>query len=591
LDRWWPAKEGAAVLDVNWTRGLRDEVSIDRVMEVTGRLASWVRLSGSPAELEAFEYLREVLEGAGLPTELIFHDAYISLPGRASVVCGGDSYPAITHSFSAATPRDGVEAPVEDLGRSASPGPGSTEGKIALQDGLAMAGQVRITETAGAAGQIYVNGDLTYEMIVSSVWGSPGERERDLYPRTPIVSVTGEVGHRLRERLAAGDRHVRLLAEVATGWRKTPLLVADVRSARSEDFVLFSGHLDSWHFGAMDNAGANATMVEAGRIFAAVRERLQRGLRLAFWSGHSHGRYSGSAWYADNMWRQLREHCVAHVNIDSVGGKGATVLTEAIAMASTRELGAEAIRELSAQEFEGSRVGRAGDQSFVGLGVPSLWMGLSEQPPSDHVTARAFAGAVGSPRSGGLGWWWHTTEDTVDKLDPEFLLRDARIYVQALGRLLLEPLLPLDLVAEAGESRAVVCELAELSAGRVDLSSLCGLADEAVAAAQRLQNWRDERRESLPPEAAAAIFNQGAKELLRGLIGPSYSASGPFQQDLAGAVPPLPQLQPLRRLAAADPSSDEARVLRVDLVRARNRVEDALARGVEAARLALERLE
>jgi hypothetical protein len=88
-----------------------------------------------------------------------------------------------------------------------------------------------------------------------------------------------------------------------------------------------------------------------------------------------------------------------------------------------------------------------------------------------------------------------------------------------------------------------------------------------------------------------AIFNEGAKELLRGLIGPSYSASGPFQQDLAGAVPPMPQLQPVRRLAAADLSSDEAQVLRVDLVRARNRVEDALTRAVEAARLALERLE
>ena len=577
------------MLDVNWNRDLREEVSIERVMEVTRHLATWVRLSGSDAEREAFEYLRGVLDDLGLPTELTFHDALISLPGRAAIFCGGDSFPCITHSFSASAEGEGVEAEVADVGTDGAPGTASLEGRIALAEGLAMAGQVRATEARGAVGQVYVNGELTHEMIVSSVWGSPGEQERDLYPRTPIVSITREVAEPLRDRLREGDGRARIVCEVDTRWCRTPLLTADLRSARSDDFVLFSGHLDSWHFGAMDNGGANATMVEAARLFASRRDHLERGLRLAFWSGHSHGRYSGSAWYADNRWRELREHCVAHVNIDSVGGMGATVLTEAIAMASTHGLATEAIREISGQEFAGSRVGRAGDQSFVGLGVPSLWMGLSEQPPSDHPTARAFAGSVGSARSGGLGWWWHTTEDTVDKLDPEFLLRDARIYMQALGRLLLEPLVPLDPVAEAEEARGVIRDLRAVGGDRFDLSCLAELADDAVAVGERLHGWRS-RQQSVPASAADA-YNRGVSELLRGLIGPAYSASGPFRQDLAGAVPPLPQLQPVRRLAAADPDSDEAHMLRVDLVRARNRVEDALARGIESARGALEQLD
>ena len=44
---------------------------------------------------------------------------------------------------------------------------------------------------------------------------------------------------------------------------------------------------------------------------------------MAFWSGHSHGRYASSAWYADTFWHDLHERCVCHVNIDSVGAKGA----------------------------------------------------------------------------------------------------------------------------------------------------------------------------------------------------------------------------------------------------------------------------
>jgi len=55
-------------------------------------------------------------------------------------------------------------------------------------------------------------------------------------------------------------------------------------------------------------------------------------------------------------------------------------------------------------------------------------------------------------------------------------------------------------------------------------------------------------------------------------------------------VPRLPLLEPVRALAALDPESDEARFLTVDLVRARNRVEDMLDRGTESARRALEDL-
>ena len=48
---------------------------------------------------------------------------------------------------------------------------------------------------------------------------------------------------------------------------------------------MLSGHVDSWHYGAMDNASADATMLEVGRIFSEHAGELRRGLRLAFWSG------------------------------------------------------------------------------------------------------------------------------------------------------------------------------------------------------------------------------------------------------------------------------------------------------------------
>ena len=51
---------------------------------------------------------------------------------------------------------------------------------------------------------------------------------------------------------------------------------------------------------------------------------MRRGIRFAFWSGHSQGRYAGSAWYADHAWRELHQRCVVHLNVDSTGARGAT---------------------------------------------------------------------------------------------------------------------------------------------------------------------------------------------------------------------------------------------------------------------------
>ena len=43
-----------------------------------------IKLSGTLEEMESFRYLKAMLDGYGYQTELILHDAYISLPGRSA---------------------------------------------------------------------------------------------------------------------------------------------------------------------------------------------------------------------------------------------------------------------------------------------------------------------------------------------------------------------------------------------------------------------------------------------------------------------------------------------------------------------------
>lgn len=177
---------------------------------------------------------------------------------------------------------------------------------------------------------------------------SPSSETLDQLPRTVVVSVSRDNGEGLKARLRAGESiEATINATVDTGWRRTPLLVAELMPPGQDidgPFVMFSGHHDTWYLGVMDNGAANATMLEVARLCAGKRDVWKRGLRLCFWSGHSHGRYSGSAWYADHHWSELERRCVVHVNVDSTGGRGASVLTDAPASAELLPLTREAVR-------------------------------------------------------------------------------------------------------------------------------------------------------------------------------------------------------------------------------------------------------
>lgn len=343
-----------------------EAVSQDLLMDYVRNIASEVRLSGSEEELRAFKYVQDKLEGFGLQTHLQFCDAYISLPVDASLQINGKDYKCITHSMSKQTPKQGISGELVYIEEENEQNKGLIASKIVLIDGLATPGTVRWAEENGALGVIFINGPHTHEMIVSNVWGSPTSESFETLPTLSVISVVEEIGNKMKKLVKNQvNTQVTFKTTVDTGWRKIPILTADVKSqADTNQFVLFSGHIDSWHYGAMDNGTANATMVEVARIISSRAEELKRSVRFAFWSGHSHGRYAASAWYADHHWEDLHENGVVHVNIDSVGAKNAVVLTESNCMAETKEVVQNSIRTISGQNFKGTRYSRSGDQSF-----------------------------------------------------------------------------------------------------------------------------------------------------------------------------------------------------------------------------------
>ncbi|HLW60054.1 MAG TPA: M28 family peptidase [bacterium] len=565
-------------------RQIKDAISPSKLMRYTSDLSRWVRLSGSEEEGYAFDYLEAILKGFGLTVQRDRHDALISWPGEAALEVTAparNTIRCITHSFAASTPPGGLDTEVVAVG--AGYRGAQMRGKVALVDGLAMPGPTRLAEHAGALGIIFINPAHLYESIVSTVWGSPTPEAMGMLPKVVAVSVSQTDGAALRAHAQNGTLRVNIRAAVDTRWRKTPILIADLAGHETDRFILFSGHVDSWYHGSMDNGSANAVMVELARIFSRRRARLRRGIRFAFWSGHSHGRYSGSSWYADQYWQELYQRAVLHLNIDSPGGKGATVLSEAPTMAETWALAARGIRDVTGQELQQRRLRHNADQSFWGIGVPSMFSDLSTQPPAEGAGDES-GGATLHHR---LGWWWHTVDDTIDKVDRANLHRDAQVYALVLWWWCTAPVLPLDYRETVAELREVLRGLQAAAGDAFDMAPPLDALDRLAAATERLAVAMEHIR-AIPgrgtrrQRAAAAAINDALMQLGRTLIPVTYTAAGPFDHDPAAPVPAIPGLQSAAQLGALAPGSDERKALHVRLIRERNKLVHAINTAIES---------
>ena len=550
------------------------EVSAERLMTHVRTMGAWERESGSPGEARAYDYIASCLAEAGLEVEHTQVEALISLPevGRL-VLPDGAVIEGLAHAFSPSV--DGLEADLVDAGEGtpAEYAQVSAAGKIVLLQGLATPGRAWAAQTAGTAGQVFVNLDRLHNMIVTTVWGTPTPETAWRIPKTPCLSIRRADAERLRALLARGPLRLRLVTRVRTGWVPIPHLVARLEAGSEDRFVLFSGHVDAWHHGAMDNGTANATMLEVARLLGSRRRALRRGLRLAFWSGHSHGRYAGSTWYADQAWLDLHRRCALHLYVDSVGARGATDYSVLHATEEAQGFAETVVRDVTGQAARGRRFSRAGDQSFWGIGIPSAFMALSGVPRQDTELSRTMERLFGTS---GFPWWWHTREDTVDKIDADVLHLDTQVYVAAVLRTLDAPLVPIEPARAVRMLDGLLAELAAAAGRHADLAAAVSAAGRLVEKTEALAGSLDALVASGGEPARLEAANRLLLRLSRVLVPLAYTTGDRFAHDLALPLAPLAGLQRARDLGTMAPGSDAFRFAVAAVGRERNRVTHAL---------------
>ncbi len=562
-------------------QAVTQRVSADRLLAHLQWFAQVRRDTGGPGEARAAEYIADQLRATGVPAQVHEFDAYLSYPIRATLEVLAPArmqFPCLTHSFGRATGPDGVVADLlylddGDVNRGA--------GRACMIDGLATPVTILRASRAGCAAVVFANQDrVIHNMIGTTIWGTPALDQVERFPQVPVVSVSLQSGETLRRLLMdSGQVTVRIVTDVKTGWVRSRLPEARIPgSGGVPAFVLVGGHYCSWHAGVTDNATGDACLLEMARILWEQRGDLRRNVRICWWPGHSHGRYSGSTWYADTFFTELAEHCLAYHNIDSPGVRGATRYVARSTTAELERFCRAMIERVTGQaQAPVHRPSRSADQSFLANGVPSF----STYPflPDDHPDRRSWTGGSAA------AWWWHTELDTLDKADPEILALDTRLSLTAVLELANAAVLPFNHADTGREIRAAVARLATAVEQHLDLAPALAEAEAFLEVAEKLEAAKG--RATGP---SVERLNETLVRISRILVPVVYSQGGRFHHDPAEASPvmratgqfTLPGLSKAEALPGLAGKA-EFGFLRAQVTRERNRLVTALRHATRLA--------
>lgn len=542
------------------------------------------RLAGTPPCEKAAAYIQQMMEDYGLDTDMYNFEAYNSHPGIADlhiVTPEERVIDAIVQAHCASTCPNGIKGKLMYLGSGGEEEycGRDVEGKIVLVE-LSYAPprpeKARIAARHGAKAMIIMNwGDRTHDTLprgaVKSVWGNPTPTTFAEIPQIPVVGISRASGEYLKCLLKGGEVEVWLRVESNRRWEKMSQPVGWIKGTEEpEKFILVGGHFEAWCGGATCNATGNGLMLELARVFYELRDQLRRSVVFAFWNGHEIAEAAGSSWYVDTFWDELTTNGVAYINIDSPGMKG----TNRYYVQATPELlefAKSSARAILGDDTVlcGILTGKHSDMSFYGVGVPSI-SGRTVFDPSE----------IERQNGATLGWWYHSEEDTLDKVDLEKLSIALQVNAAHILQLATMPILPMEFETAASMIVDALQELVKTTPDEwLGIESLLKEAEQLKRAATSLkQTVALINNNSIVSDKREAL-NRCLMNLSRVLLPLTHTVAGRYAHDpygLSVLQHTIPSLAPVASLHCKDQDSLEYKLLRTELRRRRNRAMDAI---------------
>lgn len=297
---------------------------------------------------------------------------------------------------------------------------------------------------------------------------------------------------------------------------------------------------------------------------------------IIYWNGHEIAEAAGSTWFQDYFYEDIRNNCIGYINIDSTGMRGA----EKYGTDASRELSDyayEMIRDVLDEDVDVAYLAKTGDQSFFGVGVPSIAGRISYSPE-----------VVKQQNGATLGYWNHTCEDSIDKMDVDNLEKDNRVDLGVIYGLANATVLPYDFSKTCEDMKQKVEYLRKESGNIVDMECISANIDRLGKAVAALNEMKLKASEL--SEVRIRAFNDTLLRLSRAITNAFYTNAEKYDQDSYGRTilsKPLPLLFPTIKLSRLDKDTLEYRLLYTQMLRNRNRVADAVLTACEYAELFL----
>jgi len=257
------------------------------------------------------------------------------------------------------------------------------------------------------------------------VTGGDQRVEWNALPKLVSIRVRKDQHDGLWTRMQKGEA-VELEFDVHNTFVQGPIpqynVVADlVGSEKPDEFVIVSGHLDSWDGaqGTVDNGTGCATTLEAARLLTAAGAKPKRTIRFILWTGEEQGLF-GSENYVKQHADLLPKISVVLVHDGGTNYLSGLTVPHAMflplqeALAPLVDLNTELPFQLKQAENLPSQVGSDND-SFVAAGVPGLFWDQAGRSDYDH--------------------YHHTQYDTFDAAIPEYQKHSALVIAIAALRI------------------------------------------------------------------------------------------------------------------------------------------------------------
>jgi len=398
------AKAGNLQSDQAFDNKIVKRIKVDNIYNHIAELSKNPRVAGTQGEYEAVEYIKRQFESYGYETEIQPFDIYsytapnlIELNVDGNVLESSDFTYGVNGEVTSELVYVGLGALDDFEGKDVS-------GKIALieRGEFSFAEKIENAKAAGASAVIIYNNTTG---VINGTLGEPKDY-------IPAVAITQDQGSALKERLDKGETvNVTLKVEGAKTNKATSHNVVATKNATQKStgqLVLVGAHHDSVDGapGANDDASGTATVLELARVFANAPTDTD--LRFVTFGAEENG-LLGSYEFVDRMTEDDYDRTVGMFQMDMVGSKDAGPL-----IVYTNDGEKNIVTDLAAAA--GARLSKTGEATPYGM------EGRSDHVPFAEIglPAALFIHAPVEP-------WYHSPEDTLDKISKEKLEEVATI--------------------------------------------------------------------------------------------------------------------------------------------------------------------